>query len=275
MRPPIDGRAVAQQLLRLAFAAEPDVLVPVELERRREVVDLREVEVIRADAGFFVRSLRDRRPEPDLGRHPRRRAESVEKFGISMTAFGNRGVTVETAEIVTSGSAPPCLRAKSRLDEHDCGCPVGRCADLEQPKRVGDDRRSENLVDRHLLAVPRVRVGQPVPGVLDLHLRRSRPRSRRTGPSAAGRTARSTSGSSRPSGGTAASPGRPSGRRRPGRRSPSASCPHRRRGRRHRARRGSAPGRWRSPTRPTRTRRSTTTLSPRSNRAPARTSRRR
>ena len=37
------GGAVAQQLLRLALAAQADVLVPVELERGGEVVDLGQV----------------------------------------------------------------------------------------------------------------------------------------------------------------------------------------------------------------------------------------
>ena len=36
-------------------------------------------------------------------------AESVEKFGISMTVLGMRGVTVETARIRTGAVA--CLRA--------------------------------------------------------------------------------------------------------------------------------------------------------------------
>src|SRR5580698_5696340 len=37
---PERGGAVAQELLRLALAAQTDVLVPVELEGRRQVVDL-------------------------------------------------------------------------------------------------------------------------------------------------------------------------------------------------------------------------------------------
>jgi hypothetical protein len=35
-------------------------------------------------------------------------AESVEKLGISMTVFGNRGVTVDTARIRTGDDAPAC-----------------------------------------------------------------------------------------------------------------------------------------------------------------------
>src|SRR5690606_24563313 len=51
--PAADGRvARAQQRLRLAAGAEPEVLDPVELEGGGEVVDLGNVDVLGADAGF-------------------------------------------------------------------------------------------------------------------------------------------------------------------------------------------------------------------------------
>jgi hypothetical protein len=34
-------------------------------------------------------------------------AESVAKFGISITVLGNDGVTVDTASMVTRGAEPP------------------------------------------------------------------------------------------------------------------------------------------------------------------------
>src|SRR5690348_5326149 len=48
------GVALAQELLGLARPADPDVLVPVELERGGEVVHLREAEVVGPDAGLLV-----------------------------------------------------------------------------------------------------------------------------------------------------------------------------------------------------------------------------
>ena len=55
--------------------------------------------------------------------------------------------------------------------QHDRRAAVGGGADLEQAQRVGHHRRAEHLLDGDLLAVPGVRVGQPVAGVLDLDLR--------------------------------------------------------------------------------------------------------
>ena len=46
--------AVAEELLRLALLAQADVLVPVELEGGRQVVDLGQVDVLGADAGLLV-----------------------------------------------------------------------------------------------------------------------------------------------------------------------------------------------------------------------------
>ena len=60
------GVAVADQPFGLALLAEPDVLVPVELEGLGEVVDLGEIEILRADSGLFVRSSCDGVPEPQL-----------------------------------------------------------------------------------------------------------------------------------------------------------------------------------------------------------------
>src|SRR5580704_3967108 len=47
---------------------------------------------------------------------PTATAESVAKLGISITVWGNRGVTVETAGIDTGEAPPPWRRAKSMLD---------------------------------------------------------------------------------------------------------------------------------------------------------------
>ena len=48
-------------------------------------------------------------------------AESVEKFGISITVCGKRGVTVETAAILTGFAV--CLRANSRLESTSAAPP--------------------------------------------------------------------------------------------------------------------------------------------------------
>ena len=71
---PADRRvAVVQQLLGLARLAEPDVLVPVELERGGEVVDLGEAQLVGTDAGLLVGGGRDRVAEGELGRRAARR----------------------------------------------------------------------------------------------------------------------------------------------------------------------------------------------------------
>ena len=67
-RPPRRRGAVAEQLLRLALAAQADVLVPVELERGREVVDLGQADVLGADPGLGVGRRGDGRPEARGGR---------------------------------------------------------------------------------------------------------------------------------------------------------------------------------------------------------------
>ena len=51
------------------------------------------------------------------------------------------------------------------------GRAVARRADVEQAERIGDERRGEHVVDRHFLAVARVRVLEAVPRVLHLHPR--------------------------------------------------------------------------------------------------------
>src|SRR5258705_9420122 len=43
-------------------------------------------------------------------------AESVAKFGISMTVLGKRGVTVETARMHTGGPADPGRRLEDSLE---------------------------------------------------------------------------------------------------------------------------------------------------------------
>ena len=103
---PDGGVAVAEQALGLALLAQADVLVPVELEGRGQVVDLGQVEVLGPDAGLLVGGQGDRLLERRARARRRRRAESVAKLGISMTAWGNRGVTVDTASMVTRSSAP-------------------------------------------------------------------------------------------------------------------------------------------------------------------------
>ena len=57
-----------------------------------------------------------------------------------------------------------------RLARHDqCSRTVGGRANVKQPKRIRDHRAGQHVLDRALLAVPGVRVVQPVPCVLDLH----------------------------------------------------------------------------------------------------------
>src|SRR5262249_57461217 len=64
-------RAVADQLLGIPRLAQADVLVPVELERRGEVVDLRQVEVLGTQTGLLVGAARDRVAERRVRRaHP-------------------------------------------------------------------------------------------------------------------------------------------------------------------------------------------------------------
>ena len=77
------GVPIGEQPLGLALFAEADVLVPVELESRNE------------SSGAATAA-----------------AESVAKFGISITVFGKVGETVEIARTRT-GDGAPCRRAYS------------------------------------------------------------------------------------------------------------------------------------------------------------------
>ena len=54
MRPPIVVAPVRSSCLGLALLAQADVLVPVELERGGQVVDLGQDEVVGADARLLV-----------------------------------------------------------------------------------------------------------------------------------------------------------------------------------------------------------------------------
>ena len=85
------GVPVAQQPLGLPLLAEADVLVPVELEGRREVVDLGQVDVLGADPGLLVGGVGDGVPEARARPPPTATAESVAKLGISITVWGKRG----------------------------------------------------------------------------------------------------------------------------------------------------------------------------------------
>src|SRR5947208_6599912 len=61
------GVTVVEEALGLALLAEADVLVPVELQRRREVVHLGQVEVVGPDARLRVCGVGDRVAERRLG----------------------------------------------------------------------------------------------------------------------------------------------------------------------------------------------------------------
>ena len=128
--------------------------------------------------------------------------------GVDGADRAHRRHTLERAEVLLG----------ERLAGHDQrGRAVGGRADVEQPQRVGHHRAGQHVLDASFLAVAGIRVVQAVPGVLDLHLRRSPRRWRRRGPSGGAPAARSRPGSSRRSGGSAASPGRSCVRRRPAR----------------------------------------------------------
>src|SRR5579863_7386313 len=76
---------------------------------------------------------------------PTATAESVAKLGISITVWGKRGVTVDTAGIVTAGEPPPWRRAKSMLD-NTIAAPPSEVAQISMRRRgsatIGDARTS-------------------------------------------------------------------------------------------------------------------------------------
>ena len=88
IRPPERRRALPQQLGRLALAAQPQILVPLQLQGRGQVVHLGEREILGADAGLLVRGPRDRRAEACRPRAPPPTAESVAMSGRSSTVLG-------------------------------------------------------------------------------------------------------------------------------------------------------------------------------------------
>ena len=50
---------IPQQTFGFASFTNPDVFVPIELERGRKIVHFGEIQIFGADAGFFVRRIRD------------------------------------------------------------------------------------------------------------------------------------------------------------------------------------------------------------------------
>ena len=61
------GRPTAQQFLGLTLGAQPEVLVPVQLQRGGQVVDLREAQILGSDAGFGVGRVEDLILEHPIG----------------------------------------------------------------------------------------------------------------------------------------------------------------------------------------------------------------
>ena len=105
------GVAVAQQPLRLTLLAQAHVLVPVELQGRRQVVHLGHVHVLGADARFLVGREGDGTAEGG----PAHGADGDGGVGGEVGHFnhrlGKRGVTVDTAGIDTGAESPPWRRA--------------------------------------------------------------------------------------------------------------------------------------------------------------------
>ena len=66
--PPIVVAPLRSSCLGLALLAQPEVLVPVEFQRGREVVHLGQADVLRADARFGVGGVEDLVLEHPLGR---------------------------------------------------------------------------------------------------------------------------------------------------------------------------------------------------------------
>ena len=168
MRPPISVSPDAQQRLGLALRAEADVLVPVELERGGEVVDLGQAEVRRADARLVVGRARDRVLERTVGRrhHGARVGGEVRQLEDGLrVARRHGGDRLDPGHAV--GRAEGVARVVHARHDHRRRT-VGRRADVEQTQRIGDDGAVDDIVDGVLLAEARVRVLEPVARVLHL-----------------------------------------------------------------------------------------------------------
>ena len=139
MLPPMVVSPSFAQPLGLARLAQADVLVPVELEGRREVVDLGHATCPRAQPGFFVGGRRDRILEGQVGHRNAVAAESVAKFGISITVLRVGSASRWRRPTILTGSVV-CLRANSMLESTTAGRAVAGGADLEEPQRVGHHR---------------------------------------------------------------------------------------------------------------------------------------
>jgi len=79
---------------------------------------------------------------------PTATAESVAKLGISITVWGKRGVTVDTAGIETGVDPAPWRRAKSMLDS-TIAAPPSEVAQISSRRSgsatMGDARTSSAL----------------------------------------------------------------------------------------------------------------------------------
>src|SRR5690606_1403820 len=130
-------------------------------ERRGQVVDLGEGQVLGAEAGLLVGGVRDRVPERALGGGDggRRVGGEVGQVDDRVGEGGGHGRDGPEAH---APQAPPA--GELGRGEHDRRAAVGGGADVEQVQRVGHDRRGQHLLDGDLLAVAGVGVGQAVAG---------------------------------------------------------------------------------------------------------------
>ena len=122
--------------------------------------------------GLLVRGVGDRVLEPPVGRrHDRGRVGGDVgqlEDGLRVARRDRRDRPHPRHAVGrTDGAVPGEVGARD--DERRRA--VGRGADVEQSQRIGHDRAGEDVLDRVLLAEPRVRVLQPVLRVLHLHLR--------------------------------------------------------------------------------------------------------
>ena len=164
--------ALAYQRLRhikqlgLADLAEAHLLVPVQLEGRREVVDLGQVDVLGAHSGLLVDPVRDRLLEA-----PIRCIDGCCGVGCQVRQVQDR-VRVGRRDDRDAGDPHrirdpqgPCVVHRG---DQQGRSPVAGGTDLQQAQGVGDDGRVGNVPDAVLLGEPGIGVVHAVPAVLGL-----------------------------------------------------------------------------------------------------------
>ena len=174
IRPPIVVAPLRSRLLGLALGAQPEVLVPVQLQRGRQVVHLGQAQVLGPDTGLGVGGVEDLVLEHPLRARPPLRWNPLRYPAIRADAAGSAASQADTARTDgTPSSEPRCFSANALLATISAAAP----SDVAQmsSSRSGSDTTGLASTSSTELSLRYRAFGlsRPCRGVLDLHRAKS------------------------------------------------------------------------------------------------------